>query len=53
MANGTGIVISQHFGAGNSDYVKKAIANAAYIMLVAGLAMGGLGVLLAKPILIF
>ena len=53
MANGTGIVISQHFGAGNSDYVKKAIANAAYIMLVAGLVMGGLGVLLAKPILIF
>ena len=53
MANGTGIVISQHFGAGNSDYVKKAIANAVYIMLVAGLVMGGLGVLLAKPILIF
>lgn len=53
MANGTGVVISQHFGAGNHDYVKKAIANAAYIMLVVGTIMGGLGVILSRPVLIF
>lgn len=53
MANGIGIVISQHFGAGNENHVKKAIANASYIMIVVGLAMGGLGVLLSRPILVF
>lgn len=53
MSNGTGVVISQHFGAGNHDYVKKAIANAAYIMLVVGTVMGALGVLLSRPVLIF
>lgn len=52
MANGTGVVISQHFGAGNDDYVKKAISNAAYIMLVVGGVMGALGIFLARPALI-
>lgn len=53
MSNGTGVVISQHFGAGNHDYVRKAIANAAYIMLAVGTVMGGLGILLSRPVLIF
>lgn len=53
MSNGTGVVISQHFGAGNHDYVRKAIANAAYIMLVVGTIMGGLGIILSRPVLIF
>lgn len=52
MANGTGVVISQHFGAGNHDHVRKAIANAAYIMLVVGTVMGGLGILLSRPVLV-
>lgn len=52
MANGTGVVISQHFGAGNHDYVKKAIANAAYIMAVVGTVMGTLGFLLSRPMLV-
>lgn len=51
MANGTGVVISQHFGAGNHDYVRKTIANAAYIMLAVGTVMGGLGILLSRPVL--
>lgn len=51
MSNGTGVVISQHFGAGNHDYVKKAIANAAYIMIVVGAVMGTLGFLLSRPML--
>ncbi len=53
MANGIGIVISQSFGAGNDSGVKKAIANAAGIMLVAGGVMGILGVLLSEPVLVF
>lgn len=53
MSNGTGVVISQHFGAGSHDDVKKAIANAAYIMLVVGIAMGALGILLSRPVLVF
>ncbi len=53
MSNGTGVVISQHFGAGEHDNVRKAIANAAYIMLVVGTIMGGLGVILSRPVLIF
>ena len=53
MANGIGIVISQHFGAGNDDDVKKAIANAALIMLVVGTVMGSLGILTSRPILAF
>ena len=52
MSNGIGVVISQHFGAGNHESVKKAIANAAYIMLVVGTIMGGLGIRLSRPVLI-
>ena len=52
MSNGIGVVISQHFGAGNHESVKKAIANAAYIMLVVGTIMGGLGIILSRPVLI-
>ena len=51
MASGIGIIISQFFGAGNHEDVKKSIANAAYIMLVTSLAMGGLGCVLARPVL--
>ncbi|MBQ8596579.1 MAG: MATE family efflux transporter [Lachnospiraceae bacterium] len=53
MSNGIGIVISQQFGAGRDEGVKKAIANAAYIMLTVGIAMGLLGILLSRPILSF
>lgn len=51
MANGIGINISQCFGAGNHEDVKKSIANAAYIMIVTSLIMGTLGCVLARPIL--
>lgn len=51
MSNGIGIVISRNFGAGRESEVKKAIANAAYIMLAAGVAMGTLGTAFARPVL--
>lgn len=53
MANGIGIIISQYFGAGNGEGVKKAIANAVYIMAVSAALMGILGFVLAKPLLAF
>lgn len=53
MANGIGVVISQQFGAGRDEQVKKAIANASLIMLVVGVVMGGLGIVLSRPILVF
>lgn len=53
LANGIGIIISQYFGAGNEKEVKKSIANAAYIMAVAALAMGVLGCVTARPLLVF
>ncbi len=53
MSNGIGIVISQQFGAGRDEGVKKAIANAAYIMLTVGIAMGLLGMVLSRPVLRF
>ena len=52
MASGIGIIISQFFGAGNHADVKKAIANSVYIMVVTSLAMGALGYVLARPVLI-
>ena len=53
MANGIGIIISQYFGAGNDEGVKKAIANAVYIMIVSAALMGFLGFILAKSLLAF
>lgn len=52
MSNGIGIIISQYFGAGNDEGVKKAIANAVYIMTVVAFIMGLVGVLMSKPLLI-
>ncbi len=51
LGGGIGVLISQYFGAGQDDYVKKIIANAIYITLGAGLLMSFCGVFLAHPIL--
>lgn len=51
LGAGIGILISQYFGAGKDDYVKKIIANAIYITAGAGLLMGICGVAFAKPVL--
>ena len=40
IGSGAGIVVAQLFGAGQHKRTKRAIANAAYIMLVASLLMG-------------
>lgn len=51
LGSGIGILISQYFGAGDEEYIKKIIANAIYIVSGAGILMGMIGVVFAKPIL--
>lgn len=51
LGSGIGILISQYFGAGQDDYVKKIIANSIYITLGTGLVMSLGGVFFAEPIL--
>ena len=51
LGSGIGILISQYFGAGQDDYVKKIIANAIYITLGTGALMSLCGAFFAEPIL--
>ncbi len=51
LGSGIGILISQYFGAGEHEYVKKIIANSIYITLGTGLIMSLSGAALARPIL--
>lgn len=51
LGAGLGILISQYFGAGQDDYVKRIIANSVYITIVAGILMSLCGVIFAEPIL--
>lgn len=53
LGSGIGILISQYFGAGQDDYVKKIIANAIYITLATGALMSLCGAVFAEPILHF
>lgn len=53
LGSGIGILISQYFGAGKDDYVKKIIANSIYITLGTGALMSICGVFFAGPILRF
>ena len=51
LGSGIGILISQYFGAGQDDYVKKIIANAICITLATGALMSLCGVCFGEPIL--
>ncbi|MCR5675033.1 MAG: MATE family efflux transporter [Lachnospiraceae bacterium] len=53
LSMGIGILISQAFGAGNHDMVKRIITNAIYIMTAAAMIMGLLGFFLARRVLVF
>ena len=37
LGSGIGVLISQYFGAGQDEYVRKIIANAVYITIAAGM----------------
>ena len=51
LGAGLGVLISQYFGAGEDESVKKVIANAVYITAGAGMLMSVCGALFAEPIL--
>ncbi|MBQ9382710.1 MAG: MATE family efflux transporter [Ruminiclostridium sp.] len=51
LSIGTGILVAQHFGAGNEKYVRKLIANSAYATAAAGVILTVLSVLLAPAML--
>lgn len=52
LANGIGIVVSQFFGAGTMNRVKRMIGNAWYIIAASSLLMGGLGYALTRSVLV-
>jgi putative MATE family efflux protein len=51
LSAGISIVISQYFGAGDHERVKKSIATAVYILFAASLLMGTIGFFAARPLL--
>ncbi len=52
MSVGIGILISQYFGAGDDEYVKRTIANTIYVTAVTAIGMSIIAVIFARPILI-
>ncbi|MDD4113107.1 MAG: MATE family efflux transporter [Herbinix sp.] len=51
LSAGISIVISQYFGAGDHQRVRKSIATATYIILLAAVIMGVLGYFASRPLL--
>lgn len=51
LSIGIGIIISQYFGAKDEENVKRAIANAVYVIAVSGIIMSIITSTLARPIL--
>ncbi len=52
LSIGTGILISQAFGAGKDDQTKKLIANSAYTLITIGALISVISTILARPLLI-
>lgn len=52
LSIGIGIIISQYFGAKKEEDVKRAIANAVYVIAVSGIIMSILTSFFARPILL-
>lgn len=51
LSIGTGILIAQHFGAGNEEKVRSLIANSAYVVILFGIMMTIVSVMLAPDLL--
>ncbi|NLL72195.1 MAG: MATE family efflux transporter [Clostridiales bacterium] len=51
LSAGISIVISQYFGAGDYENVKKSFATAAYIIFIAAIIMGTIGFFACRPLL--
>lgn len=51
LASGAGVIVSQYFGAGKDEEVKKTIANSFYIVMLSGVILSIMGAVLAEPVL--
>lgn len=51
IGSGCGIITSQYFGASNDVYVRKSIANSAYLMFVSSFVIGIIAYIAAPPLL--
>ncbi len=51
LTSGAGIMVSQYFGAGKDNNVKKTMTNSFYIIMLVGILLSALGVLLTEPVL--
>ncbi len=51
LSVGTGILIAQHFGAGNENNVRKLIVNSSYVVVVFGIVMTIISIALAPDLL--
>ncbi len=52
LASGVGVVISQFFGAEDSEGVENTIANSVYVILTGAVIMTSIGLIFARPILV-
>ena len=52
LAGGVGVIISQHFGAGNNERVKRAVHTAATLTLILCVVFTALGLILVKPFMV-
>lgn len=53
LGSGIGIMVSQYFGAGDDNHVKKTIFNSSVIIIGVGLLMGVIGITFSRNILSF
>lgn len=51
LGSGAGIMVSQFFGAGRDEDVKKTLVNSFYVVMTSGVLLSLFGVLLTRPVL--
>ena len=52
LSSGACVVVSQHYGAGEGDMVRKSVHTAILFSVVIGAVMTALGILMARPVLV-
>ena len=52
LSSGACVVVSQHYGAGEGDMVRKSVHTALLFSVVIGAVMTALGILMARPVLV-
>lgn len=52
LGSGAGIMVSQFFGAGRDEDVKKTLVNSFYVVMISGVMLSLIGALLTRPVLV-